>query len=87
MVSDSISGNVSWIGNGLALLISVCFALATVLTRRHSRVRMTPAVCLSTLIAAAISALLAGGYAVSMADMGLLFAFGRSILGSAFPSS
>jgi drug/metabolite transporter (DMT)-like permease len=45
MVSDSISGNVSWTGNGLALLISICFALATVLTRRYSRVRMTPAVC------------------------------------------
>ena len=81
MVSDSVNGNVSWIGNGLGLLISVSFALSTVLTRRYSRVRMTPASCLSTLIAVATSALLAGGYAVSTVDMGLLFAFGALNLG------
>ena len=81
MVFDSIAGNVSWIGNGLALVISICFALTTVLTRRFAQVRMTPAVCLSTLIAAAASSLLAGGFAVSSADMGLLFAFGALNLG------
>ena len=81
MVSDSVGGKVSWIGNGLALLISVSFALATVLTRRHARVRMTPASCLATLIAAGLSCLLAGGYAVSALDMGLLFAFGALNLG------
>jgi drug/metabolite transporter (DMT)-like permease len=81
MVSDSVGGNVSWIGNGLALLISISFALATVLTRRYARVRMTPASCLATLIAAGMSCLLAGGYAVSALDMGLLFTFGALNLG------
>jgi drug/metabolite transporter (DMT)-like permease len=81
MVSDSVGGTVSWIGNGLALLISVSFALATVLTRRYARVRMTPASCLATLIAAGMSCLLAGGYGVSALDMGLLFAFGALNLG------
>jgi len=81
MVSDSIDGNVSWVGNGLALTISISFALATVLTRRYAQVRMTPASCLATLISASVSGLLAGSYAVSTRDMGLLFAFGALNLG------
>jgi drug/metabolite transporter (DMT)-like permease len=81
MVSDSIDGNVSMIGNALALVISVSLALATVIIRRYAQVRMTPASCLSTIIAACLSALLAGGYAVSARDMGLLFAFGALNLG------
>ena len=36
MVSASIAGRVSPVGDGLAVLISVAFAAATVLTRRHS---------------------------------------------------
>jgi drug/metabolite transporter (DMT)-like permease len=81
MVSDSLDGTVSPIGNALALLISICFALATVVTRRYAQVRMTPASCLATIFAAGISLLLAGGLAVSARDMGLLFAFGALNLG------
>ena len=43
MVSESLDGTVSPVGDGLALLIAVVFATATVITRRFSHVRMTPA--------------------------------------------
>jgi drug/metabolite transporter (DMT)-like permease len=61
MVSESFTGKVSALGDGLALLISVMFAIATVITRRHAQVRMAPAVCLGTMIAACASGL-AGHY-------------------------
>jgi len=81
MVSESFTGKVSPIGDGLALLISVMFAIATVITRRHAHVRMTPAVCLGTVFAACFSGMLAGHYAVSAADLGWLVAFGALNLG------
>jgi drug/metabolite transporter (DMT)-like permease len=81
MVSDSLGGKVSLIGNGLAVLVSVAFALATVITRRHAKVRMTPAVCLATIISASLASGLARGYGVSQTDMFLLFAFGALNLG------
>jgi drug/metabolite transporter (DMT)-like permease len=57
------------------------FAIATVITRRHSEVRMTPAVCFGTTIAACVSGLLAGHFAVSAIDLGWLIAFGAINLG------
>jgi len=81
MVSESFTGKVSPIGDGLALLISVMFATATVITRRHAHVRMTPAVCLGTTIAACCASLLAGHYLVSAVDFGWLLAFGALNLG------
>src|SRR3546814_848444 len=45
MVSDSLTGRVSPIGDGLALLIAAAFASATVITRRYAGIRMTPAAC------------------------------------------
>jgi drug/metabolite transporter (DMT)-like permease len=81
MVSDSFSGKVSPIGDGLALLISVAFAVATVITRRHAHVRMSPAVCLGVTIAAIVSGSLASGYFVTAADFAWLFAFGAINLG------
>lgn len=81
MVSESFTGQVSPIGDGLALLISVMFAIATVITRRHAQVRMTPAVCLGITVAACASGLLAGHYAVSAVDLGWLIAFGAVNLG------
>lgn len=81
MVSESFTGKVSPIGDGLALLISVMFAVATVITRRHAHVRMAPAVCLATTMAACFAGLLAGHYAVSVADLGWLVAFGALNLG------
>lgn len=81
MVWESLGGSASLIGNGLALLISVVFAIATVITRRHREVRMLPANCLGTAIACVVSGMLATQFAVSAVDMGLLFAFGALNLG------
>ncbi|MDR7224528.1 DMT family transporter [Aminobacter aminovorans] len=81
MVSESLTGKVSPIGDGLALLIAVVFSIATVITRRFSHVRMTPATCLGTMIAAAFAASQASAFAVSPREMGFLFAFGVVNLG------
>ncbi|MDP3897703.1 MAG: DMT family transporter [Mesorhizobium sp.] len=81
MVSDSFNGEVSPIGDGLALLIAVAFSTATVITRRFAHVRMTPATCLGTLIAASFAATQASAFAVSAPDMAWLFAFGALNLG------
>ena len=81
MVSESFTGAVSPIGDGLALLIAVAFSIATVITRRFAHVRMTPATCLGTIIAGAFAAGQASAFAVSAPDMGFLFAFGALNLG------
>lgn len=81
MVSSSFTGEVSPIGDGLALLIAVGFSIATVITRRFAHVRMTPATCLGTMLAAVAAASQASGFAVSGSDMLLLFAFGAVNLG------
>ena len=81
MVSDSLRGSVSPIGDGLALLIAVVFSCATVITRRYSHVRMTPATCLGTAIAACFAATQASGFITSAPDAALLFAFGALNLG------
>lgn len=81
MVSDSFHATVSPIGNGLALLIAFSLAMATVFTRRYANVRMTPATCLGTVIAAAVAASQASGLDVSGRDMGYLVAFGVVNLG------
>ncbi len=76
MVSDSLDGTVSPVGDSLALLISLAFALATVLTRRNAHVRMMPAVCLGTLITLIGGFVFAGNLQVSAADAAWLFVFG-----------
>jgi drug/metabolite transporter (DMT)-like permease len=81
MVSESLDGAVSPVGDGLALLIAVMFSVATVITRRFAHVRMTPATCLGTLLAAAFAASQVSAFAVSGADMAWLFAFGVVNLG------
>jgi len=81
MVSESLDGAVSPIGDGLALLIAVAFSIATVITRRFAHVRMTPATCLGTLIAATFAASQASMFVVTPHDMGFLFAFGALNLG------
>ncbi|TGQ66182.1 DMT family transporter [Mesorhizobium sp. M00.F.Ca.ET.186.01.1.1] len=81
MVSESLDGAVSPIGDGLALLIALMFSIATVITRRFSSVRMTPATCLGTILAACFAASQASVFAVSAGDMGFLFAFGVVNLG------
>ena len=81
MVSNSVAGRVSPVGDGLALLMSVAVAGATVLTRRHAQVGMMPAVFLGTVIAGAVGGTMAGQLQVSPADAALLFVFGALNLG------
>ncbi|HTV71372.1 MAG TPA: DMT family transporter [Rhizobiaceae bacterium] len=81
MVSESFTGEVSPIGDGLALLIALAFSIATVITRRFAHVRMTPATCLGTMIAAVFAATQAPTFATSGVDGALLFAFGALNLG------
>ncbi len=81
MVSESLGGAVSPVGDGLALLIAIMFSVATVITRRFAHVRMTPATCLGTILAAAFAASQASTFTVSAHDMGFLFAFGVVNLG------
>lgn len=81
MVSESFGGAVSPIGDGLAVLIALVFSTATVITRRYAHVRMTPATCLGTILAACFAAGQAGTLAVGAADMGFLVAFGALNLG------
>jgi drug/metabolite transporter (DMT)-like permease len=85
MVSESLTGKVSPIGDGLAMLVAFVFAIATVITRRAAHVRMIPAVCLGTSMAcvfASIMVALTGSPAVSMPDLGLLIVFGAANLGA-----
>lgn len=81
MVSESLTGDVSPVGDGLSLLIAVAFSIATVITRRFSHVRMTPATCLGTMIAGAFAATQVSAFAVTMPDMAILFVFGAINLG------
>ncbi|SFI59044.1 EamA domain-containing membrane protein RarD [Phyllobacterium sp. CL33Tsu] len=81
MVSDSLDGEVSPIGDMLALLIAISFATATVITRRKAHLRMTPAVFLGVVIAASVASTMAGEFRVSAHDFGLLFALGAINLG------
>lgn len=76
MVSDALAGRISPMGDGLAIIMSIAFASAAVLTRRHANVGMMPAVFLGTVIAIAISGSQATDLHVSLRDAGLLFVFG-----------
>lgn len=83
MVSDSLTGRVSPIGDGLSLLIALSFATATVITRRKAGIRMTPAVCtgaaVSCVVALAMSLSTAGGVAVAGWQLPILGLFGISL--------
>ena len=81
MVSDSLSGSVSPIGDALALLIALAFAGATVITRRHAHVAMMPAVLTGCTLAALFAAWSLPPALVSAGDFALLFAFGALNLG------
>lgn len=81
MVSGSFGGQVSLVGDGLALLIALVIATATVITRRHAGVSMAPAVLIGTAIAAVIAATQAGPLHVSASDFAWLAAFGSLNLG------
>jgi drug/metabolite transporter (DMT)-like permease len=83
MVSDSLTGKVSPLGDGLALLIAFSFATATVITRRCSGIRMTPAVCTGSAIGCAIALIVCltttGSVAVELWQLPILALFGISL--------
>ena len=81
MVSESFNGKVSPIGDGLAVVIAVVFAIATVISRHHHEVRMLPAVCLATVMAGAFAATHVSQFAVSLPDFFWLILFGAVNLG------
>jgi RarD protein len=75
MVSGSL-GDASLLGDGLAFVVTVNFAIAMILMRRHRTINMRPAVWLSAIISIALTAPFASPLAASTIDMGVLFAFG-----------
>jgi drug/metabolite transporter (DMT)-like permease len=81
MVSESLTGQVSPIGDSLSLLVALAFAGATVITRRHAQVGMMPAVCTGTIMAAVAASSLMGSAVVSAGNAALLFVFGALNLG------
>ena len=81
MTSETLTGKISPVGDGLAILIALSFAIATVLTRRHSHVQMLPAVTLGTSLAAIFSMFMVKSYAVDGQNLGWLAAFGMINLG------
>lgn len=81
MVSETFSGHISPIGDGLALLIAIVYASATVITRHHHEVRMMPAVCLAIILAGAFASMHVSSFAVSSHDLFWLVLFGAVNLG------
>jgi drug/metabolite transporter (DMT)-like permease len=72
------------LGIGLSVLIMIAFALATVLVRRYSHIRMAPATCLSALWLVAVGGTLGTPLTPSTGEFGLLFLFGACQLGIGF---
>lgn len=81
MVSQSFTGEVSLIGDGLALIITISFSIATVVARRHNSVEMVPAVCLGVMIAACFSGTMASQFMVGPVAFAWLILFGAVNLG------
>jgi drug/metabolite transporter (DMT)-like permease len=81
MVSNTLTGKLSPVGDSLSLLIAFVFAVATVTTRRHRSIRMIPANTLAVAVAMFISACLASRFVVSWSDLAWLSAFGALNLG------
>lgn len=81
MVSGSLNGRISPIGDALALMIAIVFAITTVITRRYTHVRMTPAACFGAFVAALLAASQAKDLSVSGSELALLFVFGAFNLG------
>lgn len=83
-VSDQGDASGDFIGIALSLVIMICFALATVLVRRFSHVRMTPATCLSAFWLVAVGGTLGAPASVDGTELMLLFLFGACQLGIGF---
>jgi len=83
-VSDQGDADGDFLGIALSVVIMICFALATVLVRRFSHVRMTPATCLSALWLVAVGGTMGSPASVDGTDLLLLFLFGACQLGIGF---
>lgn len=83
-VSDQGGADGDLLGIALSVVIMICFALATVLVRRFSHVRMTPATCLSALWLVAVGGTMGSPASVDGAELVLLFLFGACQLGIGF---
>jgi drug/metabolite transporter (DMT)-like permease len=83
-VSDQGDADGDVLGIALSVVIMICFALATVLVRRFSHVRMTPATCLSALWLVAVGGTMGSPTSVDSTELALLFLFGACQLGIGF---
>jgi drug/metabolite transporter (DMT)-like permease len=75
MMIDSLDGG-GLIGNLLSVIMMMGFGSAIVVTRRHREIRMAPATCLATFIAACIAFPMADTSALSGQDFGIMALFG-----------
>lgn len=82
-VSDQDAGG-DLLGIVLSVVIMIAFALATVLVRRYSHVRMTPATCLSAFWLVAVGGTMGNPASVDGVNLSLLFLFGACQLGIGF---
>jgi drug/metabolite transporter (DMT)-like permease len=87
MASPDLIGNgdKAWIGNALAMMIAVVFAMTTVVTRRFANVRQTPGAsvgCFAAAILAGMVTVLHGSsLQVTGGELGILVVFGALNLG------
>src|SRR5262245_26426617 len=75
MVFDS-QGESGLIGNLLSIVMMLAFAGAVAVTRRHHEIRMAPATCLGTFIAACVAFPMADPATLSAGDVSVLALFG-----------
>jgi drug/metabolite transporter (DMT)-like permease len=80
MVSESL-GSASLIGDGLAVIVTINFAIAIILMRRYRTINMRAAAWLSALISVALTLPFATPTAVTGYDLGLLAIFGAVEMG------
>lgn len=83
-VSDQTEASGDLLGIALSIVIMIAFAVATVLVRRFSHIRMTPATCLSALLLVGVGGMLGRPGAVDATELALLFLFGACQLGIGF---
>jgi drug/metabolite transporter (DMT)-like permease len=83
-VSDQAEAAGDFLGVALSIVIMIAFALATVLVRRYSHVRMTPATCLSALWLVVVGGAVGSPTSVDGTELALLFLFGACQLGIGF---
>lgn len=80
MVSDAV-GRGSIIGDLLGLLTASCFAIGTVIMRRHRQIEMTAAAALASAFGALVALTQGVQFDPSIRDFGLLALFGIGQLG------